>query len=336
MAKTHETELTAAEISNLWTSYQNDSMAICGIKYFLSNIDDSDIRSVLEYALDLSKQHVKKVTEILKAENYPIPVGFTDQDVNLDAPRLFTDKFYLMYILNMGKFGLSSYALALSLVARDDIIEFYSDCVLEAKKLHNDAKKLAKEKGVYVRPPVLPTPEQVDFVKKQSFLTGYLGHRRPLLGIEIASLAYNAKRNALGQAVIIGFSQVAREKDVQKYLERGRDISKQHFEAFNSILHEDYVSGAIDLAQEVTNSRIAPFSDKLMMYHIATLTASGIGQYGIAMSTSPRHDLGVTYTRLMAEILHYSDDGANIMINHGWLEQPPEAADRKELAKKKS
>jgi rubrerythrin len=333
VAPTHNTELTAAEISSLWTSYQNDSMEICGINYYLAHIEDSDIRSVLEYALDISKQHVEKVKAILNAEHYPIPVGFTEQDVNLEAPRLFTDKLYLLYILNMGKFGLSSYALALSLVARNDIIQYYSDCLAETKKLHNDAKKVAKEKGIYVRPPVLPKPEQVDFVKKQSFLTGYLGNRRPLLAVEIANLVYNAKRNALGQAIIIGFSQVAKNKEVRKYLERGRDISKKHFEVFNSLLHEDFVNGTVDLAQEVTDSKVSPFSDKLMMYHIAALTASGIGQYGMAMSTSPRHDLGVTYTRLMAEIMHFSEDGANIMIDHGWMEQPPEAADRKKLAK---
>ncbi|WP_419158854.1 DUF3231 family protein [Rossellomorea sp. BNER] len=31
----------------------------------------------------------------------------------------------------------------------------------------------------------------------------------------------------------------------------------------------------------------------------------------------------------------YSEDGANIMIDNGWMEQPPLAADRDELAKRK-
>ncbi|WP_347553242.1 DUF3231 family protein (plasmid) [Pseudalkalibacillus hwajinpoensis] len=58
---------------------------------------------------------------------------------------------------------------------------------------------------------------------------------------------------------------------------------------------------------------------------------TGIGQYGMAMASSPRHDLDVTY--VTAEIGHYANDGANIMIiNNGWLEQPLEAANRKDLA----
>lgn len=334
MQAKHHVELTAAEISNLWTSYQNDSMAACGIKYFLTHIENDDIRSVLEYALKISEQHVRAVTQIFKEENYPVPQGFTEYDVNLDVPRLFTDKLYLLYILNMGKFGLSSYALALSLSERSDSIQYYTNCLNETEKLHNWAMELAKEKGISTRAPLIPKPEQIDFVKDQSFLAGYLGNRRPLLGVEIGMLVYNAKRNALGQAIITGFSQVAKDKKVRKYLEQGREISGKHLEVFSSLLNEDYLSeGTMNMTSEVTDSTVSPFSDKLMMYHIAALIASGVGQYGVALSTSPRHDIGVTYGRLIAELEKYTNEGAKIMINNAWMEQPPEAADRKDLAR---
>jgi hypothetical protein len=35
----------------------------------------------------------------------------------------------------------------------------------------------------------------------------------------------------------------------------------------------------------------------------------------------------------MAEAGEYSEDGANLMIEHGWMEKPPSAPDRKVLAK---
>jgi hypothetical protein len=334
MTTDHNVELTSAEISNLWISYQNDSMAICGIQFFLAHIEDTDIQSILEYALKISQEHIQKVKQVLMTENYPIPQGFTEHDLNLDAPRLFTDKFYLLYILNMGKFGLTSYSLALSLCSRKDIIDFYTSCLNETTILHNRGKETAIEKGIYVRPPVIPKPKQIDFVKKQNFLTGWLGHRRPLLGIEIANLVYNAKRNALGQALITGFSQVAKSKDVRNYFERGRDIAGKQLEVFDSILNDDYLSGTTSMTSEVTDSTTAPFSDKLMMYHVTALIASGLGQYGVATAASPRRDIGSQYARLSAEISLYAEDGADIMIKNGWMEQPPEAADRNELAKK--
>jgi hypothetical protein len=38
--------LTSGEISNLWTSFMNDSMAICGITIFLAQVQDAQIRTV--------------------------------------------------------------------------------------------------------------------------------------------------------------------------------------------------------------------------------------------------------------------------------------------------
>jgi hypothetical protein len=187
----------------------------------------------------------------------------------------------------------------------------------QTTELHNRAKELSKEKGIFYRAPLLPKPDQIKFVKKQNFLAGWFGDRRPLLGVEIANIVYNAKRNALGQAIITGFSQVAKSKEVRQYFERGREIAGKHLEIFSSILHENYLSqGTLNLTSEVTNSKVAPFSDKLMMYHISALIGSGIGQYGMAMASSPRHDLGIHYARLSTELAHYADDGANIMINN--------------------
>jgi hypothetical protein len=43
--------------------------------------------------------------------------------------------------------------------------------------------------------------------------------------------------------------------------------------------------------------------------------------------------LAADYIRLTAEIAAFAEDGLNIMIDNGWLEQPPQATDRDKLAK---
>ncbi|MFC0273379.1 DUF3231 family protein [Metabacillus herbersteinensis] len=329
----HQTKLTSSEISSLWMTYQSSTMIICGVKYFLATVKDEDIRVILKYALDYSEKRVQTVTQILNSEQYPIPIGFTEQDVNTEAPRLFSDTMMLIYMLNMGRMELTACSMMLTFSARDDIAAFYTDYFTESNELMNRARRIALIKGIFTRHPYIPTPGQVDFVKKQSFLAGWFGDQRPLLGIEIANLVYDAERNAIGEALITGFSQVAKSKEVRQYMLRGREISAKHFEVFSSILHEEHLSTAKNMTSEVTNSTLSPFSDKLMMFHVTGLSASGIGQYGIAISVSPRRDVGVMYTRLIAEIAKYSEEGANIMINNGWMEEPPKAADRDELAK---
>src|SRR5690625_6533146 len=147
----------------------------------------------------------------------------------------------------------------------------------------------------------------VPMLIKECLLAGWFGDTRPLLGSEIAQLVMHAKRNALGQAVITAFSQVAKSKEVRQFFERGREIAGKHLEVFTSKLRDEYLpSSAILLTSEVTDSTEAPFSDKLMTTLITSLISSGIGVYGSSLSMSLRRDLGADYTWLKDEIMTYS------------------------------
>ncbi|MBU8880050.1 DUF3231 family protein [Bacillus sp. FJAT-29790] len=87
----HQVGLTSAEIANIWAKYQNDTMAICVLKYALSTVQDTDIRSVLEFSLQLSQSHVEQLTAMFNEEQLPIPDGFNENnDLNSQASPLFT------------------------------------------------------------------------------------------------------------------------------------------------------------------------------------------------------------------------------------------------------
>ncbi|WP_158591744.1 DUF3231 family protein [Oceanobacillus halophilus] len=327
-------ELTAAEISTLWTQYQSKSLAICVLKHSINHVDDNDIKLILEDTLTVMNTHMKKVTELFNKENYPIPHGFTDEDVDVHKPRLFSDKLYLLYLLNASYISLDLYSKALTAAAREDIIDYYSESLSVLMEHHKRIKETAKEKGIFIRAPHLPRPDKIDFVKKQNFLTGWFGNRRPLNAMEITNIDTSARRNALGQALITGFQQVATSKEIKGYFKRGREISGKHLEVFSSILQEDDLPiGAMSLISEVTDTTESPFSERLMMHLVASLNAAGISQYGFSLAESPRHDLGAHYTRLTAELANFINDGANILIDQGWMEQPPMAPDRKDLVK---
>lgn len=328
--------LTASEISQLWAAYQNDSLAICVLNYFLQHCEDADIRAILEKALQTSQEHVKHLRSIFQAEQYPIPEGFQlDKDVNLEAKRLFSDMYMLYYLNQMGTLGLNAYSVSLPLCPRSDIYSYFSRCLSEADRLLRWTMDVLLEKGLYIRSPYIPMPRRVDFVKQTDFLAGYFEKRRPLTALEIANLYSNAQRNALGEVTMIGFAQVAESEDVKKFLRKGMQISAKHTEIFHSILREQRLSAPMAWDSAVTTSTEAPFSEKLMMFQTASLSAIGLGYYGTSLATSPRHDIAVHYTRLMAEVGKYSEFGARIMIDHGWMEEPPKAPDRESLTMKK-
>lgn len=332
MKTRHNIRLTSSEITQLWAAYMNDSLAVCVLEYFVNKVEDTEIHRVLEYALELSSAHIKKISKILQSENYPIPIGFDqEQDVDVNAPRLYSDTFFLTFIRQMGQLGMNAYSLAVSLSTRDDVYDYFSECLSESNKLHKMACKVLLSKGLYIRPPYLPTPDKADFVQKQKFLTGWFGERRPITGIEIAHLFANTQRNALGIATLLGFAQTAKSKEVKQYMVRGSEISSKHVEVFSSILRENDLSAPMTWNTNVMDSTTYVFSDKLMMFQVAALNGIGIGYYGAGMGTSLRRDLGAHYARLIAEVGLYAEDGTNMMINNGWLERPPQATDREEL-----
>lgn len=116
-------------------------------------------------------------------------------------------------------------------------------------------------------------------------------------------------------------------------MSKGKEISRKHLELFASILTQDDPPAPMEWDLEVTDSTMSPFSDKLMMFHTNALIASGISNYATSSAASLRMDLATTYVRLTAEIAQYAQDGATILIENGWLEEPPQNVDRKELAK---
>ncbi|WP_342453804.1 DUF3231 family protein [Ammoniphilus resinae] len=286
----------------------------------------------MAYALHLCQKHIQTLTEILNKGNFPIPYDFTQEDVKLDAPRLYSDSFILQYIKNMAILGIAATGVATGLTTRSDVNEFFTECIASATELNNRAKNLLLSQGLYVRPPYIPNPDHVDFVEKQNFLTGFFGDRRPLNAVEITHLFNNTQTNIIGRALLIGFTQVAQSKEVREILMRGVEMAKKHVNIFSSVLIDENIPAAMTWDYGATDTTVPPFSDKLMMFHTTALIAAGIGNYGTAVAASPRRDLGSYYYRLFMEVAQYAEDCANLMIKNGWLEQPPLAPNYKALA----
>jgi hypothetical protein len=332
----HKTRLTAPEISALWMQYLNDTLADCFNQYALAKLESSDIASVYEFASSIANDHIHHIKRYLTEEQFPIPNGFSDVDVDVGAPQLYSDEFLLHYLYVMTLHGLTGYAVSLSTASRPDIREYYRNCTDQTMELNERVTNLLQEKGLYIRPPYVNPPEKALFVEHKSFLTGWFGKRRPLNSIEISNITFNMNKMSCGMATLLGFSQVAQLEEVRAYLHRGNKLAGKHMEVFQSVFREDHLSAPISWDSMVLNSTIAPFSDKLMMYHTNFLNSSTVAFYGAAMAVCMRKDLSVHYERLILETMKYAKEGTDLMILNGWLEQPPMAEDRNSLSTHKN
>lgn len=108
----------------------------------------------------------------------------------------------------------------------------------------------------------------------------------------------------------------------------------KHIDKMSGKLTEDNLPSPSLEDYLVTSSTIPPFSDKLMVQHKIDMFSMKIREYANGASLDGRKDIGAMYGKMQLDVSLYVEDGANIMIVQGWMEQPPEAIDREELVSK--
>ncbi|RPJ98183.1 DUF3231 family protein [Priestia endophytica] len=333
----HPTQLTSAEIACIWTNYMQDSMSKCVLSYFLQTVEDEEIRPLIQWAYDISCTHIEELTTLFQEEQIPLPTAFTNEDVNVNAPQLYTDAFMLNYLSHMARVGMLGYSGFTSMGARKDLKTYFIKGLRETSDLFDQSTDLLLEKGLYIRAPYIPYPTQTDFVDSHKYLSGFslFSKQRPLNAIEISHLYMNSITNHIGSKLSLSFAQTSPDEEIQNWMLRGRDISRKHVRIFTRILLDSDIESPISPDVAITDATTPPFSDKLAMFHMAMLSATGTGNYATAASASQRSDLIINYERLSLEVALYAKDGADIMIKNKWMEQPPTTLDKTQLVKKK-
>ncbi|KEF38488.1 Protein of unknown function (DUF3231) [Schinkia azotoformans MEV2011] len=326
-------ELTCTEIGGLWGIFIQESMNIRFLTYFLHHLQDVEIKPLTKEALNISEGRLEKIKQIFLKENFPMPEGFSEGDVNLSAPPLFHDVFTLSYIYMMNRLGMINFSYTASNNVRLDVLDFFTECIHTSTEMFGKAVRMMLSKGIYDRPPKMEYPKEIEFVQKDSFLTGFVGKKRPLNAIELSEIFFNIERNYFSVLVMLGFAQVIKDKKLKNHVIKGKTISEKQIKFFNDLLMEEDLLGTVTVGMEVTDSTLSPFSDKLIFEMINVLNSVDINLISHAMSLSMRTDLVAQYTKIISEVMLYAKDTFDIVVEKKWLEQPPLVTNRKKLLK---
>jgi len=324
--------LVSTEISGLWNSYITNTMSVCMIKHFMSNVEDSEIRTILQQTLDLSNQHIQELTNIFNKEKLTLPDGFNDSDVNQGSPRLFSDSFYLLYLSYTARVQMHKNTLILNQIIRSDIRDFFSKLINENIDLFNNSVDLRLAKGIFIRAPRVEVTKEVQYVKSQSFITDWFGEKRPLLTAEITAIFSNIFTCTVDRAVATAFGQVSKDKKVSDYFFEGKDIATKHIDILTTLFTNEGIPIPSTSDSFVNDSTIAPFSEKFMMSYLrVTLSSTQISSACMSIADTLRSDLVGKYINCVYELMKYSKKGANLMIDNAWLQESPQVVKHENL-----
>lgn len=326
-------KLTTAEIAALWKIYQSNTAVRCFYKHFQQHLQDKKIKSIIEEVLALVESIIEKIEYIFKEEGFPIPDGFSDKDIDLSAPPLYTEYFALSFLYRGGQVIIPSYANVLQRVTRLDLYKFFKECLYRETEIHQKALGIMLSKGILDRAPSMEYPENVQYIQERpSILSTWFGEKRPLNSIEISELFVEIERNAIGLILLMGLIQVTKDKEIKNYLLKGKKLAEKQVDSFEKLLKESNHYTGFPLPVEVTNSTVSPFSDRLVLFIIATANQIAVSALADALSVTMRKDVALHYSLITTEVLKYGEEGLKLLIERGWMEQPPQPIDRNKLS----
>jgi hypothetical protein len=194
------------------------------------------------------------------------------------------------------------------------------------QKYYDDCTKYLLKKGLLPRAPYVTIEKSIEFVKANNYLDGakLFSKKRPLNAVEIAHIYHGIESNVTGMQMIFGFAQVAKEKEAKKYFNKGGELAKSIIKDMSEVLLQNNIHVPATAGGNITDSRVPPFSDKIMMYCISLFCSFSLGGNSIGTAFSLRNDLPLKFAAYMKDIFEYAHEGAKLMIQNGWMEEPPQ------------
>lgn len=162
-------KLTSSEIGTLWGECVNGTMTDVVNRYMFSIIEDESIKAVFEDAIKTFANQKKQIVAFIENEGFPVPIGFTESDLNKGTKKLFTDIFCLNYLHIMTLHGLLGHTTSLGVSVREDLRYFYDSCDNDAKRMYHQTLELLLEKGEFQRDPYFYPAKNPEYISSQDF-----------------------------------------------------------------------------------------------------------------------------------------------------------------------
>ncbi len=326
-------QLSAGELAHCWEQLTENSMSVVILEYLTITSETEEVSSLCREAKNISESAMHFCESVLRADNYPIAKGFNiKKDLNPNAPKIYTDVYIMFYLNNFAKLGMSLTSMAFSDSAREDVRNFFHKQLQNMETLFSQTTSVLLEKGVFVRPPLIASTHETQPMAHKGFLGNFFNDNRELTAREANELHKNVFMNYIGKNLLIGFIQCTSNQKLKALFQHGKQLSLDIMDKLSSILIQNDLPISMTWDTNVLDAQTAPFSEKLMTFHIEQLNRFGVANYGYSAAVSTRKDLKTTYAKIIADVYQYEVNIKSFMLNNEWMEKPPVALNRDKLS----
>jgi hypothetical protein len=328
-------QLTSSELGTLWMTYQSTSATLLMHDLMKEKTIDKEAQNILTSYISESQNVKNEIVKVFNSEKAVIPIGFDERDVMREATPLFDDIFHIMYLRQIIKLNFQHSAIFSAISYMKEVQDIFKLNYDIANKYYVMTTNYLLAKGVLARPPYVTMPKQAEFIEDKNYMSGFnvLSDKRSLNTIEVGYINEAIQSNVFGMQLMTGFAQVAKENEVKKYFIQGKELSKKIVTELSNIMMKSDIQPPSTWAGKATDSTNPPFTDKLMMYITSLISSSAMAFNVLGTTYSMRSDLQLKLGLISKDVFQFSKKGAEIMIKHKWMEEPPQMEDRNQLTK---
>jgi hypothetical protein len=327
--------ISASEVGTLWQTYQEKTLIMRFLEYFIEKADDQQARNILGGLWQELNYFVNEMEQLFEQQGIVKPRGFTSEDVDLEAPKLYDNGFDILFIRVLKQVSMGMYTLNMNMAYDDRVMQLYEGLTTVTQKIYKLATFYLFEKGILSQPPKVTMPKVNEIIESKKYMKGtkLFGDKRALNDLEIGILHHNLESNNIGMQLITGFAQCAQNKEAKQYFLQGKELAKKQIKVMEDLLLESDIQLTASSSGTVTTSTVPPFSDKLMMHCIYILNGFGLVGAGAGAFFSLRNDLSMKSILLAKDVYFFAQEGIEIKIKNGWFEEPPQMEDRSRIIK---
>lgn len=318
-------KMSSTELGSLWTTYHKKTMILRILEYFIEKSDDQRAKELMTGLWEGLHPKVIEIKTMLENEGAAVPIGFTNGDVNLSAPTLFENGFDIMFCRILKEISMGMYVLHMTIAYREDIVQFYKQLTDLTQTYYNLFTQYLLERDLLPKPTYTMMPKTVDYIADTQYMKGtnLFGQKRQINAVEFGLIYHSYETNDLGLKLMRGFAQCSKDDEVKKYFTKGKAISSEILKELSDIMNQNNIQPPASSGGTLTSSVEAPFSEKLMLFCTYLLSGFSLGGHGFSVGFNLRNDLIVKTTVFGKDIYEYSLEGARLMMEKGWLEEPP-------------
>ena len=327
--------LSAPEVGTLWMTYQEKTLILRILEYFFETADDQRAKNITGGLWESLNSYVLEMEAIFQEQGMVKPVGFTKEDVNLEAPKLYDNGFDVMFTRILKEVSMGMYTINMNMAYNNRVIKLYEGLTSTTQRVYLLATQYLLEKGILSLPPKATMPKTIEFIKSKKYQSGFnpFAEKRALNDLEVGILHHAIESNNVGLQLITGFAQCAKTPEVKGYFVKGMELCKKQIKMFEEVLLDSNIHFSATSGSTVTPSTVPPFSEKLMMHCIYFLNGFSIVGNSFGSFFTLRNDLSMKNTLIAKDIYFYGQEGMEIKIKHGWFEEPPQMEDRAQIIK---